>query len=286
MEMDQKIVTGYVEVDEGVQLFYEVAGSGDVVILVHAHSIDRRMWEPQFNKLVKQYRVIRYDLRGYGLSGMPQENVEYLHAEDLKKVMSHLKIDSAHIVGLSLGSFVALDFMYLYPEHTTSISIAAGAIYTDDDAGADVDRAKTFPACSFGQSAPERNDPAILKQVQDWFEVLMESSGDKKEAIRPQLWQMVSDWSAWTFRFQEPRCLIGSMLTQRLHVNVPSTPILVIIGGSDSKGSIQSSEKLLKLVPSARRADIVGAGHFSNMEYPDRFIAELETFFSELSLKA
>jgi pimeloyl-ACP methyl ester carboxylesterase len=99
-------------------------------------------------------------------------------------------------------------------------------------------------------------------------------------AIREPLWRMVSEWSAWTFRHQEPRCLLGRTLTRSLHTNIPDTPILVLIGSEDSQGSIRSSEKLLDLVPSARRADIPGAGHFSNMECTDKFSCELETFFS------
>lgn len=43
--MDQEIVAGYVEVDDGVELFYEACGSGQAVVLVHAHSVDRRMWD-------------------------------------------------------------------------------------------------------------------------------------------------------------------------------------------------------------------------------------------------
>ena len=132
--MDERpSITGFVDVGGGIELYFEEAGTGPAVLFIHAHSVDRRMWDAQFNRLSSQYRVVRYDLRGYGLSGMPQEGKDYLHAEDLYKLMDHLDIRSAHIVGLSLGAFVALDFMHLYPEHTLSAAVAAGAIYTDDE---------------------------------------------------------------------------------------------------------------------------------------------------------
>jgi pimeloyl-ACP methyl ester carboxylesterase len=277
--MDQEMVTGYVDVDNGTELYYEVAGSGQAVVLVHAHSVDRRMWDAQFARLAARFRVIRYDLRGYGLSGMPQEGKDYLHAEDLYKVMKFLGVKQAHIVGLSLGSFVALDFMHLYPEHTLSVSVAAGAIYTDNGEGANEDRARTLPGCDVDTAAPGRQDPVILARIDEWFACLMDCSGAGKEAIRELLWRMVSEWSAWTFRHQEPRCLLGQTLTCDLKNNTPSTPILVIIGSDDSKGSIRSSATLLGLVPSARFAVISGAGHFSNMERPDEFTSELESFF-------
>lgn len=175
--MDQgNIVTGYVDVGNGTELYYETAGSGDSIVLVHAHSVDFRMWDAQFVRLAAKYRVVRYDLRGYGLSGMPQVGEDYLHAVDLFKVMRYLGIETAHIVGLSLGSFVALDFMQLYPEHTRSISIAAGAIYTDDGEGADEDRARTLPGCDVDTSAPGRHDPVILTRIVEWFASLMDCS--------------------------------------------------------------------------------------------------------------
>jgi pimeloyl-ACP methyl ester carboxylesterase len=281
--MEPEIIkTGYVEVDEGTELYYEMAGTGQTVVLVHAHSVDRRMWDSQFVQLSTQFRVLRYDLRGYGLSGLPQVGKDYLHAEDLKKLMTHLEIDTAHLVGLSLGSFVALDFMYLYPTHTRSISIAAGAIYTEDGEEADADRARTLPRCDSDMLGLGRQNPVIKAQVDEWFEVLMNCSGENKEGIRRSLWRMLSDWSAWTFRYPEPRCLIGEELSISLNRLVPVTPILVIVGSKDSDGSIHSSEKLLGLVPSANRVDIIGAGHFSNMEQPVEFTNELISFFNSL----
>ena len=109
----------------------------------------------------------------------------------------------------------------------------------------------------------------------------MDGCGEYKEEIREQLWSMVYDWSAWTLRHQEPKCLIGPASYSRPSRTSVGKPILVIIGSDDWEGSIRSSEKLLDLVPSARRADIADAGHFSNMERPEVFTNVLELFFEE-----
>ena len=283
--MDERpSITGFVDVGGGIELYFEEAGTGPAVLFIHAHSVDRRMWDAQFNRLSSQYRVVRYDLRGYGLSGMPQEDKDYLHAEDLYKLMDHLDIRSAHMVGLSLGAFVALDFMHLYPEHTLSAAVAAGAIYTDDEEESRIPEDQTAPDPGIASLAPGRGDPIILKRIDEWFTSLMNCSGPHKEVIREPLRRMINDWSAWTFRYREPRCLLGSTLNRGLREASPRPPILVIIGSDDSKGSIHSSEKLLNLVPSALRVDIADAGHFSNMERPDEFTSELERFFKEISI--
>ncbi|KRF43740.1 alpha/beta fold hydrolase [Paenibacillus sp. Soil787] len=265
----------------GKELYYEVSGSGPAVVLIHAHSVDRRMWDAQFASLASRYQVIRYDLRGYGLSDMPQEGEDYLHAEDLYKLMNHLGVNQAHIVGLSLGAFVALDFQHLYPEHTMTASVAGGAIYADEEESGKEPQQDTDSAQETPSSRPDRRDPAIQAKVDEWFANLMDGCGAYKEEISEQLWSMVSDWSAWTLRHQEPKCLIGPALTRGLRERSSGTPLLVIIGGDDWEGSIRSSEKLFALVPSARRVGIADAGHFSNMERPEVFTNVLELFFEE-----
>ncbi|MDQ0920687.1 alpha/beta fold hydrolase [Paenibacillus sp. V4I5] len=267
----------------GKELYYEVSGSGPAVVLLHGHSVDRRMWDAQFASLATQYQVLRYDLRGYGLSDMPQEGEDYLHAEDLYKAINHLGIKQAHIVGLSLGAFVALDFLYLHPDHVMTVSVASGAIYAnEEDESVNNELFQDADSAHESQSSrPGRNDPVIQENVDEWFINLMDSCGKYKDEIRGQLWRMIGDWSAWTLRHREPKCLIGSDLARGFRAHGVEKPILVIIGGDDSEGSIRSSEKLLDLVRSARRADIADAGHFSNMERPEVFTNVLELFFEE-----
>jgi hypothetical protein len=111
------------------QLYYEEAGHGAPLVLLHGHSFDRRMWDPQLAELSRHYRVIRYDMRGYGLSSMPVEGQEFLHANDLFRLLQALHIPKAHLVGLSLGGFVAVDFMALHPAQTLSVVSCSGSLY-------------------------------------------------------------------------------------------------------------------------------------------------------------
>ena len=63
------------------------------------------MWDEQFAEFAKEYRVIRYDLRGYGASSSQTEDYQFTHVQDLVTLMDSLHIRKAHIVGLSLGGF-------------------------------------------------------------------------------------------------------------------------------------------------------------------------------------
>lgn len=110
---------GRVEVGNG-SLYYEEAGRGEPVIFVHGHSLDHRMWDEQFPVFAKKYRVIRYDLRGYGISSSQTEDYQFTHAEDLVTLMDSLHIKKAHIVGLSLGGFITADMLAYFPDRMLS----------------------------------------------------------------------------------------------------------------------------------------------------------------------
>jgi hypothetical protein len=65
----------YVDIGDAY-VYYEIAGQGETVILIHAYSVDCRMWDQQFAELAKHYQVIRYDLRGYGKTDKPIEGLK------------------------------------------------------------------------------------------------------------------------------------------------------------------------------------------------------------------
>lgn len=116
--------TGYVLVDGG-KLFYELAGSGKNIVLLHDGMVNREIWDEQFPVLSKTYRVVRYDRRGYGKSSDPE--MKYSHIDDLNKLLIQLKIDKAIIFGMSSGGRLAIDFTLTYPEKVTGL-VLVGAV--------------------------------------------------------------------------------------------------------------------------------------------------------------
>ena len=83
----------------GTKLYYEAAGSGRALVLLHGGAVDRRAWDDQFSDFAKHYRVIRYDLRGSGKSANPVE--PFSNTEDLFALLKFLKVDKAHLLGIS-----------------------------------------------------------------------------------------------------------------------------------------------------------------------------------------
>ena len=109
----------------GNTLWYESAGAGPAVVLVHSDIADRRMWYDQIEPFLAHGRVVRYDRRGYGLSPLPPG--PYSEAGDLDALLDVLGIERAALVGLSMGGATAIDFALTYPDKVTAlIPVASG----------------------------------------------------------------------------------------------------------------------------------------------------------------
>jgi 3-oxoadipate enol-lactonase len=116
--------SGYVNVDGG-KLFFEVAGKGENIILLHDGMVNRQIWDEQFPLLAKNHRVVRYDRRSYGKSSDPQE--KYSPIDDLNQVFIQLKVEKAIIFGMSSGGGLAIDFTLKYPEKVNGL-VLVGAV--------------------------------------------------------------------------------------------------------------------------------------------------------------
>ncbi|MGQ0814027.1 MAG: alpha/beta fold hydrolase [Gemmatimonadota bacterium] len=108
------------------QLYYEMAGAGSAVVLLHGGWLNSRQWDEQFSALSRKYKVVRYDVRGAGRSAIGDS--AYASYEDLAALLNGLGIDRAHLVGLSAGGQLAIDFALAYPHAVRSLVIGASPL--------------------------------------------------------------------------------------------------------------------------------------------------------------
>src|SRR6202789_3210372 len=129
--------------DDGVRLYYEESGTGTPVIFVHEYAGDHRAWEPQMRHFGQRYRAITYAARGYPPSDVPDDVAKYSQfraADDIGAVLGHLRIDKAHVGGLSMGGFATLHFGFRHAPRARSL-VVAGCGY-----GAEPDQRTRFRA--------------------------------------------------------------------------------------------------------------------------------------------
>ena len=111
----------------GIRLHYEVAGSGDPVLLVAGLSMPGAMWGPQIKALTPSFRVVTFDQRGVGETDLPPEPVYTMAqlADDAAALLRELKIPRAHVVGLSMGGTVAQELALRHPQVVRSLVLVS-----------------------------------------------------------------------------------------------------------------------------------------------------------------
>lgn len=278
-----EVEKGFAEVGDGARLYYERAGQGTPVILIHAYSMDHRMWDPQFAELARHYDVVRYDLRGFGRSDIPPDKNVFIQANDLKDLMDYLGIQKAHLAGLSLGAFVCVDAMILYPEQVISITVSSGGvrdtIVPDDATEEEIAKARARTRTEERELIKSVKKEGLMSYKKRWLEKMIEDCGPYGEDIRGDLWEMIKDWSAWQVLNVEPRWELDPPVAVQIKNKKPQTPVLVLIGKDDTEGSHNSSEYLERITPNSCKHYFEDAGHFANMERPKEYTKVLLNFF-------
>ncbi|MFX0043320.1 MAG: alpha/beta fold hydrolase [Candidatus Hodarchaeota archaeon] len=106
----------------GIKICYEINGEGVPVFLIHGFGAKKESWIAQFGPLSEHFKVIRFDNRGSGKSDRPnQPYTMELFADDTNGLMEYLKIDKAHIVGVSVGGMIAQHFAVKYPNRLNKL---------------------------------------------------------------------------------------------------------------------------------------------------------------------
>ncbi|MBQ8521728.1 MAG: alpha/beta hydrolase [Bacteroides sp.] len=273
-----EVRSGFVPVSGGGRIYYEEKGEGEPLILLHGHSLDTRMWDLQFDEFAQHYRVVRLDFRGYGRSSKQSETFQFTHLDDLLTLMDGLHIDKAHIVGLSMGSFVAGDMLAMAPERMLSCVMASGGI-----------RSVQGPSEPMGPEESARRDKEIAElnakgidiYKREWLEALVSGGGSRREEMREPLWQMINDWDAWQPLHKEVRMFWAREAWKRLEEVRPLVPTLMIRGETETKGK-PYTPKELQFLPNGVALSLPDCGHMMNMEQPEAFNRAVLRFIEEI----
>jgi len=251
----------------GTRLFYEESGQGRPVVLIHGANLDHTMWDEQVTELARHYRVIRYDVRGFGKSA---RNVEqpYGPHEDLRGLLDSLHIERADLVGLSLGGRIAIDFALAWPERVRSLVLAAPAV-----TGAPFDPA----------AEPWIGDYMKALQARDTIgaaDAWLRSAAMAAAMERPELAGRIR-----TLTYRNSGVLAGPPPRERVPQPLAWTrltdvkaPTLLLIGTRDSRMLRTISDTVSARVPGIQRVEIPNAGHLLNIEQPAAFTRALIQF--------
>jgi pimeloyl-ACP methyl ester carboxylesterase len=252
--------SGFAPISNG-RLYYETAGKGNSLLLVHGNGGDCSMWEDQFEEFAQNYNIIIYDMRGFGKSSMPIEGKAYSHHNDLKELLSFLGVSEAHILGLSMGSRVAIDFILTYPKMSSSL-IAAGPWF-----GGYASPSVEELALVFGPTPSIIKEKGIQAAMEHWWNDPYLKPTMSILELAERLWK--STYSFWHFMHQDPIQNLNPPAIEQ--TNKIKLPTLIITAEKDLKACIEIADLLERIIPNSKKVVIDDAGHIMNMEKPKIF---------------
>ncbi len=249
--------SGYAEVN-GSKLYYEVAGEGEPIVLIQGNFGDCRHWDDQFTALAESYTVMRYDCRGFGKSSMPVEGEPYSHHDDLKALMSHLKMQEAHICGVSMGCGIAVDFVLLYPNLSKSL-IAVGPWvngYTSPKAEELFSEIRKIP-----RTLKEKGPEAALSCELDYiFAQKLGCKGDLR------LREIGKNYSFWHYTNEDPA--VGLRPPAAHQLGKIGVPTLIVTAEHDIPACIEIADLMEREIPNSRKVVFKDASHLMNIDEP------------------
>jgi pimeloyl-ACP methyl ester carboxylesterase len=263
--------TGRVAI-EGGSLFWEAAGEGAPVVLIHGGNLDRRMWDAQFAALQRDHRVIRYDARGFGKSSPAAR--PFKAPDDLAALLRAHGIPRATLIGLSMGGGIAIDFALAYPEMVDRLVLAAPSI-----SGGVWDADSDTLWLTAGRAAFARGDSIGLALA--WLESQYIRSALRSPEQADRIRGMITDNAGHLMRRARDQDLerevsppaAGRLAELRM-------PILLLVGDADTPVILSMAHALGERALRVQRIDFPGIGHMINLEAEAPFNAAMLEFLS------
>jgi pimeloyl-ACP methyl ester carboxylesterase len=262
---------GFADVN-GTRLFYEIAGSGPALVLIHGFSLDMRMWDDQYAVLAQRHRVLRYDARGFGRSAAPGAE-RYSHAEDLQALLGYLEIEHTTLLGFSLGGGIAISFGLSFPAATDALIVASSTLPGR--------RWSADLAASFGAVQAAARTLGLAAARSRWLQHELFVPIRARPELDARFTQMVSDYSGWEWMNKDPQRDPEPPPAQRLGEIRART--LAIVGERDLPDFHAIAGLIQRDIPGARSVVLPGAGHMLNMEMPEQFNQLVLKFLTEIA---
>jgi pimeloyl-ACP methyl ester carboxylesterase len=254
----QAPAAGLAEVN-GTKLYYETAGTGHPLVLLHGGGADRRVWDGNFEDLAKHFRVIRYDLRGAGKSEVPQ--TKFTNREDLYALLQYLNVDKAYVLGLSRGGGVAFDFAVSHPE------MVDAKVYHD----------------MISRAQKAGREEGIRRAAEIWSSDPYQGPVQPNLPARKKVYEIMREnLATFLYFWDSPIASESGRRPRAEQLQEIKAPTLVISGNLDGEEPRANYEWAAKGIPGARIAHVPGAAHLVNVDQPQEFLRIVMEFLQSL----
>jgi pimeloyl-ACP methyl ester carboxylesterase len=271
---ETQLRTGFVPVHDGTKLYYEMAGAGPYLILLHAGIADSRMWDAQIEFFSKSHRVLRYDMRGFGQS--PASDADFAHHQDLHDLLRYLNITRCHLIGVSLGASTALNFVLAYPAMVHSLVLVASREGLEKPSDALQQAWVDIDAIVKKGNVTE----AVEMELRLWVDGPRRTPAPVRSRVR----ELIREMNANNFAIPPGKgksiALEPPVFNRLEEIRAPT---LVISATEDIPDVLASAEKLTQRINGAQKVLIPDAAHMVSMEKPEEFNQSVLMFLKNLS---
>ena len=247
-----------------LQVYYERAGKGDAILLLHAGLQDHTMWKEQVKALSVQYEVITPDLPFHGKT--TGTDTTLLAQEVIKILLDSLHLQKVSIAGLSMGASVALDFIIAYPQRVNKAFLISAGINGYDKIHS-IDSVSMEWYHQFSRALKEKDTTrAAMEFTKAWAEGVYRRGDSLKAPVSQYVYRTtlanlrLHKMEGWPLLQNHPPAIESLASVQ--------VPVLIIDGDKDLPYITATSEYLEKNIPGARRIVMKGVAHMLNMEKP------------------
>ncbi|HEX5937095.1 MAG TPA: alpha/beta hydrolase [Actinomycetota bacterium] len=259
---------------DGAHLEYELAGDGPTVTLIHPGLWDMKTWDREVRRFPQAgYRVLRYDVRGYGRSSRPDPGEPYSHVRDLLELLDAIEVTQTALVGCSMGGGIALDFALEHPERVWALVPVASGL---------------------GGFESTESEDEWWAQRDEPIEAAIEAGDlERAQALRLEMWAPLGTSDERGARIREiafdnlHEITLDESGEERLDPPAAhrlaeiDMPILILEAEHDPPDMRRTANFLAMEIMGSRKVVVEGADHVVNLRQPERFDELVLPFLAE-----
>jgi pimeloyl-ACP methyl ester carboxylesterase len=267
----------------GARIYFETAGEGPPFVMIHAGVADHRQWNNEFEYFAARFRVVRFDMRGYGKS----EPVagDFSHLRDLAALLAYLQIDEPLVLmGCSMGGGIAMDFALTHPARVRALIMVGSG-----PSGLTLDIPRPEGADEVEAALEAANKAGDLDRVaeietQIWFDGIGRTAAQVNQATRKLAYEMCRNVAALEAK-QLGKRLPDADVPAAKRLDALHIPVLVIVGEHDLPYLLAAADYMSQHIASAQKVLMHDAAHLPNMDHPETFRLNVDEFLSRGSME-
>lgn len=235
--------------NDETKIFFKVKGEGSPVVLISGGFCDHKVWNDVIDELSHNYQVITYDNRGIGQSDVSEgDYTSELLANDLNSLLIHLEIPAAHIIGHSMGGFVAQYFAAHYPNKILSLSLLSSLLIMNVSGN-------------------------------EYLDIVIDGAKSDSNKLRQQMPECAGQVQTTQSILQQ--ATLCKQHDSRSYINRINAPTLILSGSEETVVTKEESLLLASAIKNIRHITFVNCNHMLQRESPKETVKELLNFLDK-----